>query len=279
MTDHWCVACARLLVLRFSRRCARAQRLAFAHGKSDVVAKADGTWLPPDKRAKAVHGAGACARVGCLSGTMTDALRASHHAARPARGARAPSEEHDDEAGAAAGAAAAAAAAAGQPNKILFVEGLPEATTSSMLAMLFQQFPGCALVLCAPGALRSRSRRQVCRGAHGGGQAWDRLRGVPDGVAGWRGAHRAGWLQDHAHAQHGGAIRAALSHPWHRSPLPRYRLCARDSVCCNGRSIAHLERRRAPAPWQRSGVGSLVGLDQTGAPPPELHSPLARVRC
>jgi U2 small nuclear ribonucleoprotein B'' len=30
----------------------------------------------------------------------------------------------------------------GQPNKILFVQGLPEATTSAMLAMLFQQFPG-----------------------------------------------------------------------------------------------------------------------------------------
>ena len=40
---------------------AAVQRLAFAHGKSDVVAKADGSWLPPDKRAKAVHGAGAFA--------------------------------------------------------------------------------------------------------------------------------------------------------------------------------------------------------------------------
>jgi RNA recognition motif-containing protein len=28
------------------------------------------------------------------------------------------------------------------PNKILFVQNLPTATTSSMLAMLFQQFPG-----------------------------------------------------------------------------------------------------------------------------------------
>jgi hypothetical protein len=30
-----------------------AQRIAFARGKSDVVAKADGTWVPPDKRVKA----------------------------------------------------------------------------------------------------------------------------------------------------------------------------------------------------------------------------------
>ncbi len=40
-------------------------------------------------------------------------------------------------------AAPAVPAGAGQPNKILFVEGLPEATTSSMLSMLFKQFPGC----------------------------------------------------------------------------------------------------------------------------------------
>lgn len=33
--------------------------------------------------------------------------------------------------------------AAGKPNRILFVEGLPEATTSAMLSLLFKQFPGC----------------------------------------------------------------------------------------------------------------------------------------
>lgn len=30
----------------------------------------------------------------------------------------------------------------GKPNKILFVEHLPEATTANMLAVLFKQFPG-----------------------------------------------------------------------------------------------------------------------------------------
>lgn len=30
----------------------------------------------------------------------------------------------------------------GQPHNVLFVENLPEATSASMLAMLFQQFPG-----------------------------------------------------------------------------------------------------------------------------------------
>jgi hypothetical protein len=65
---------------------------------------------------------------------------------RPGRGARARSEEHD-EAEAGPGSAAAAQQDFGPPNKILFVQGLPEATTSSMLAMLFQQFPGCAPAL------------------------------------------------------------------------------------------------------------------------------------
>lgn len=37
---------------------------------------------------------------------------------------------------------AVAAANDAPPNEILFVEGLPDATTASMLSMLFQQFPG-----------------------------------------------------------------------------------------------------------------------------------------
>ena len=45
---------------------------------------------------------------------------------------------------------AAPAPPVGQANKILFVEGLPEATTSSMLSMLFKQFPGCASACAKP---------------------------------------------------------------------------------------------------------------------------------
>ena len=39
---------------------------------------------------------------------------------------------------------AEAAVAAGEPNKLLFVQGLPEASEASGLTLLFQQFPGCA---------------------------------------------------------------------------------------------------------------------------------------
>ena len=38
--------------------------------------------------------------------------------------------------------AAQQAATANMPNKILFVENLPEGTNEAMLTMLFQQFPG-----------------------------------------------------------------------------------------------------------------------------------------
>ena len=40
------------------------------------------------------------------------------------------------------GVQAAGPVGAEPPNKILFVENLPEATNSQMLSMLFQQFPG-----------------------------------------------------------------------------------------------------------------------------------------
>jgi hypothetical protein len=38
--------------------------------------------------------------------------------------------------------AAHAAATANMPNKILFLENLPDGTNEAMLTMLFQQFPG-----------------------------------------------------------------------------------------------------------------------------------------
>lgn len=44
--------------------------------------------------------------------------------------------------GAAAGVGGYAPSGAAPPNKILFAENLPEATTGQMLTMLFQQYPG-----------------------------------------------------------------------------------------------------------------------------------------
>jgi len=111
-----------------------AKRLAFALSKSDVVAKADGSWLPKEKRAAA---GAALPRLTDICWLLT---------AAPARQPRARDEEQEEEdAGAPSGQPGSALADAGVPNKILFVQGLPASTTHVMLATLFQQFPGCAV--------------------------------------------------------------------------------------------------------------------------------------
>lgn len=101
------------------------------------------------------------------------------------------------------GAAPAAEAApeSGEPNAILFVQKLPDATTAAMLTKLFTQFPGfkevrararvttllaqrldqpdpnASLALLACGV--SDSVGSLCfSGSHGGGQAWHRVCGV-----------------------------------------------------------------------------------------------------
>lgn len=48
-------------------------------------------------------------------------------------------------------AAAGARVEAGAPNRVLFVENLPEATTDTMLALLFEQFPGYREARLVPG--------------------------------------------------------------------------------------------------------------------------------
>ncbi|KAF8056388.1 U2 small nuclear ribonucleoprotein B [Scenedesmus sp. PABB004] len=97
-------------------------RVSFAHTKSDAVAKLDGSFKPDKDRGKK----SAAARDNLIKRSQ----------AKAAGG------------GAAAGAAAGAGAADGAapPHKILFATGLPEATTSGMLTLLFQQYPGFAEV-------------------------------------------------------------------------------------------------------------------------------------
>lgn len=88
----------------------RPLKIQYAITKSDAAAKADGTWKM-DLR------------------TRTQKI-AVPLAAGGAGGQQHPSStlgNGDD---------------MGQPNKTLFIEDLPEATTEAMLSMLFQQFPG-----------------------------------------------------------------------------------------------------------------------------------------
>lgn len=94
-------------------------RITYAKTKSDAVAKQDGTYKANAKERQKKN---AAAREQLLKRGQTKAA--------PAAGG--------------AGAAAGRPAADGQapPNKILFVQNLPEATNDIMLSMLFQQFPG-----------------------------------------------------------------------------------------------------------------------------------------
>lgn len=102
-------------------------RIAFAKGKSDAIAKLDGSFKA-DKKQRSKQNAAAREQL----------LKRGEKGAAPASTA--------------ASAAAAAASSSGRgglsgdatapPHKILFVERLPEATNDAMLSMLFQQFPG-----------------------------------------------------------------------------------------------------------------------------------------
>jgi U2 small nuclear ribonucleoprotein B'' len=111
----------------------KTQRIEFARTKSDAVAKLDGTYVPDkDKRRAAVN---AEKREGLIvRGQQRRAAAAAAGGVPVAAGMAPPAM--------AAAAAPGAPQAPAPPSPILFVQGLPEATTAAMLAMLFKQFPG-----------------------------------------------------------------------------------------------------------------------------------------
>lgn len=94
-------------------------RIAYAKGKSDVVAKADGSFFPREKNREK------------RKGEDREREKAAHSKKRQATAA-------------ATGAPPAASASKSQapPHNILFIQNLPEATNDRMLTKLFQQFPG-----------------------------------------------------------------------------------------------------------------------------------------
>lgn len=112
-------------------------KVSYAKSKSDVLAKADGTFQekkPGDKRKRAAENG--------------EEKKPSVKKATPAKKAAA------DTAGAVAPSSSSSGAAAVQPlqprpqppNRLLFVENLPDECTPLMLQMLFQQFPGKRLI-------------------------------------------------------------------------------------------------------------------------------------
>ncbi|KAK6135068.1 hypothetical protein DH2020_031189 [Rehmannia glutinosa] len=109
----------------------KPMRIQYAKTKSDVIAKADGTFVPREKRKKhddkgrkkkEQHDANQAA-VG-LNPAYAGAYGAAPPLSQiPYMGARAPE-------------------APAPPNNILFIQNLPHQTTSMMLQMLFSQCPG-----------------------------------------------------------------------------------------------------------------------------------------
>ncbi|KAG2497766.1 hypothetical protein HYH03_004038 [Edaphochlamys debaryana] len=98
-------------------------RITYAKGKSDAVAKVDGTYKPDKKQRAQKNAAAREAMLKRPAGTKLGPAAA----AAPSHGAS---------------AAAAASSNPNAPNKILFVQNLPESSNEAMLGMLFQQFPG-----------------------------------------------------------------------------------------------------------------------------------------
>mmetsp|Transcript_28517 Transcript_28517/g.93181 ORF Transcript_28517/g.93181 Transcript_28517/m.93181 type:complete len:242 (-) Transcript_28517:75-800(-) len=127
----------------------KPMKLSYAKTKSDAVAKLDGTFQPTDRTGER------------KKRELED--REKSAAAAEAKKARGNAPAPKKEAAAAATPAAPKAAPAATsstiepqapPHFILFVQGLPEATTEPMLSMLFRQFPGfkeVRLVAAKPG--------------------------------------------------------------------------------------------------------------------------------
>jgi len=101
----------------------KPMRIAFAKSKSDIVAKIDGTFVEK-VRTKAPEKRKAEEAVEAKQAKRQDKKPEKKKAEKPEAGA------------------AHIQPKAQPPNKILFVENLPEQTTELMLSMLFQQFPG-----------------------------------------------------------------------------------------------------------------------------------------
>lgn len=101
-------------------------RIQYAKTKSDCIAKAEGTFVPKEKKRKQEDKAEKKRR----TEEAQQAPAANGTAARSNGGTAAQYRK--------AGGQEAAVA----PNNILFVQNLPHETTSIMLQMLFQQYPG-----------------------------------------------------------------------------------------------------------------------------------------
>eukprot|EP00930_Biecheleria_cincta_P103509 TRINITY_DN954_c0_g2_i1.p1 TRINITY_DN954_c0_g2~~TRINITY_DN954_c0_g2_i1.p1 ORF type:complete len:258 (-),score=62.93 TRINITY_DN954_c0_g2_i1:42-815(-) len=133
----------------------KPMRIQFAKSKSDVVAKADGTYVERPKkivkREDLRKGKTATPAPAPEERTIPAAAPAASRAAPAVTATQKSIQDRigwnpNQIAGPAGGSSSAAAApkpaAPSEPNKTLFVENLPTEATDTMLSMLFRQYPG-----------------------------------------------------------------------------------------------------------------------------------------
>jgi len=108
----------------------KPMRIQFAKGKSDIIAKMDGTYVEKVKK-KAIEKR--------KSEEIPESKKqVQKKQAIPGKQEKKKTEKKEE----GGGAPSHLQPKQQPPNKILFVENLPEQTTDLMLSMLFQQFPG-----------------------------------------------------------------------------------------------------------------------------------------
>eukprot|EP00931_Biecheleriopsis_adriatica_P034681 TRINITY_DN2000_c0_g3_i1.p1 TRINITY_DN2000_c0_g3~~TRINITY_DN2000_c0_g3_i1.p1 ORF type:complete len:241 (-),score=67.70 TRINITY_DN2000_c0_g3_i1:39-761(-) len=127
----------------------KPMRIAYSRSKSDVVAKADGTYVErPKKIVKRED-------VRKKSSTAPSVPQETIRAPEPSQ-PTASQKSIQDRIGwnpnqTTAASAPAKPAAPSEPNKTLFVENLPPEATDTMLSMLFRQYPGFQEIRLIPG--------------------------------------------------------------------------------------------------------------------------------
>lgn len=109
----------------------KPMRIQYAKTKSDCVAKEDGTYVPREKKKKQEEKA-------------AGKKRRAEEAQQPGAASNGPNAQSN---GGLSGQASRQGKAGPQepaaaPNNILFIQNLPHETTSMMLQILFQQYPG-----------------------------------------------------------------------------------------------------------------------------------------
>jgi len=142
----------------------KPMRIAYAKTKSDVVAKADGTYVERPKKIVKREDLrkGKTAAAPAVSQTQAAPAPAAAEkkpvAATPAPAPVSQKSIQDrigwnpqQTAAPAAKAAAPKPAGVAEPNRTLFVENLPNEATDTMLSMLFRQYPGFQEVRLIPG--------------------------------------------------------------------------------------------------------------------------------